>query len=55
MICAVEGKGRIIGFKVYGVTLRAPAITTCISTQDGRQNKEPCRVNNYQYSQHVYM
>jgi len=34
-------------FKVNGVTLNAPAITTRQSTQHGRQNKKAYRVNNY--------
>ena len=34
--------------KVYGVTIRAPAIITRQSTQHGRQNKKAYRVNNNQ-------
>ena len=45
MISAGERKG---GLKVYGVTLRAPAITTRQGKQHGRQNKKAYRVNNYQ-------
>jgi len=41
--------------KVYGMTLRAPVITTRQGTQQGRQNKKAYRVNYYQYSKHVYM
>ena len=43
MISAGERK-----LKVYGVTLRAPAITTRQGKQHGRQNKKAYRVNNYQ-------
>jgi len=40
---------------VNDVTLRAPAITTRQSNQHGHQNKKAYRVNNYQWSKHVYV
>ena len=48
MIGAGERKGRTNILNVYGVALRAPAITTRQGTQHGHQNKKAYRDNNYQ-------
>ena len=52
VISTGERKCSTIGL-TYGVTFRAPAITTRQSTQHGRQNKKAYRVNNSQSSKLV--
>ena len=47
----LQGKEKVGPYKVYGVTLRAPAITTRQSTRRGRQNKKAYQVTN---SQNMY-